>query len=136
MISQGCNAFPYNVMQTYQGPDRLLSSKSHVQTACESHDLNMDFCGFKQLHVTNSYAITKDYLLIAPLNFCCNCSNKLSHMFWLKYDESNSKRIVILSNMSKSRYDQEIPQSHTLDQSTALLERDTEHDKTSGRQLK
>ena len=31
--------------------------KSHVQTARESHDLNMDFCGFEQIRVTNSYAI-------------------------------------------------------------------------------
>ena len=48
-------------MQTNQGPDRLCQAKSHVQTACESHDLNMEFCGFKQLHVTNSYARIKVY---------------------------------------------------------------------------
>ena len=56
MISQGRNAFLCNVMQTNQGPDRLCQVQSHVQTAHESHDLNMDFCGFKQLCVTNSYA--------------------------------------------------------------------------------
>ena len=32
-----------------------------LKTACESHDLNMDFCGFKQLWVTNSYA--RKYIL-------------------------------------------------------------------------
>ena len=56
MISHGRKAFACNVMQTNQGPDRLCQVKSHVQTVCESHDLNMDFCGFKQLRLTNSYA--------------------------------------------------------------------------------
>ena len=55
MISQGRNAFPCNVMQNKLGRRKALSSQSHVQTARESHDLNMDFCGFKQLRVTNSY---------------------------------------------------------------------------------
>ena len=32
--------------------------KSHVQTACESYDLNLDFNGFKQLHGTNGYSKT------------------------------------------------------------------------------
>ena len=54
-FSQGCNTFLCNVMQTNQGPDMLCQAKSHVQTACESHDLKMDFCCFKQLPVTNSY---------------------------------------------------------------------------------
>ena len=56
MISQGCNAFLYNVIQTNEGPNRLRKVKSHVQTAHESHDLNIVICGFKQLRVTNSYA--------------------------------------------------------------------------------
>ena len=34
-------------MKTNQGPDRLCQAKSHVQTACESHDLNMDFLGLQ-----------------------------------------------------------------------------------------
>ena len=58
MISQGRKAFPRNVMQTNQGPVKALSSKTHVQTARESHDLNMGFCDFKQLRVTNSHART------------------------------------------------------------------------------
>ena len=33
---------------------RLWQVKKHVQTARESHDLNMDFRGFNQLHATNS----------------------------------------------------------------------------------
>ena len=56
MIRQCRNAFPCNVMQTNQLPDRLCQVKSHVNTARESHDLKMDCCGFKQLQVTNSYA--------------------------------------------------------------------------------
>ena len=51
MISQDRNAFPCNVMQTNQGPDKLCQAKSHVQTARESHDLNMDFAASKQLRV-------------------------------------------------------------------------------------
>ena len=66
MISQGHNAFPCNVMQTNQGPDRLCQVKSHVQTARESHDLNMVFSGFKQLCVTNSYARILDMLCHKP----------------------------------------------------------------------
>ena len=42
-------------MQIKKGPDRLCQVISHVQTAREYHDLNMDFCGFKQLRVTNFY---------------------------------------------------------------------------------
>ena len=61
MISQVRNAFPRYVMQTNQGPYRLCQVKSHVQTARESHDLNMDFCGFKQLRVTFAYARMDDY---------------------------------------------------------------------------
>ena len=41
IISEGRNAFLCYVMQTNQGPDRLCQLKSHAQTACESHDLNM-----------------------------------------------------------------------------------------------
>ena len=40
-------------MQTTQAHLIHSQVKIHVQTACESHDLNMDFCsfdnGFKQL---------------------------------------------------------------------------------------
>ena len=43
MISQCRNASPLNVMQTNQGPAQALSRKKHVQSARESHDLNMDF---------------------------------------------------------------------------------------------
>ena len=63
MTSHGRNAFPCNAMHTNQGPVYACSSKSHVQTARESHDLNTriswfehGFCGFKQLRVTNSHA--------------------------------------------------------------------------------
>ena len=41
-------------MQTNYGPVYALSSKNLVQTAHESYDLHMDFCGFKQLRVMNS----------------------------------------------------------------------------------
>ena len=34
---------------------------SHVQTARESHDLNMDFCGFQQLCIIP----TQEYMLIS-----------------------------------------------------------------------
>ena len=43
MISHGRNAFQCYVMLANQGPALAFSSKSHVQTARESHDLNMDF---------------------------------------------------------------------------------------------
>ena len=33
---------------------RLSQVETYVHTACESHDLNMDFCGFKQLLATIS----------------------------------------------------------------------------------
>ena len=58
MISQGGNAFPCNVMQANQGPDKLCQAKSH-ETACKSHDFNMDFATSNSSgvwHVTNSYA--------------------------------------------------------------------------------
>ena len=35
--------FPVNRHANKSGPRQALSSKSHVQTARESHDLNMDF---------------------------------------------------------------------------------------------
>ena len=50
MISHGRNALQCNVMHDNQGPVKAFSSKSHVQTARESHDLNMD------LAVSNSFA--------------------------------------------------------------------------------
>ena len=41
-------------MPNKSGPNlSFYKFKSHVQTARESHDLNMDFCGFKQLRITN-----------------------------------------------------------------------------------
>ena len=42
MIRPGRNFFQCNVMHANQGQFRLFSSKSHVHTARESHDLNMD----------------------------------------------------------------------------------------------
>ena len=56
MISQDRNASRVASMQANQGRDRLCQDKSHVQIARESHDLNMDFFGFKRLRVTNSNA--------------------------------------------------------------------------------
>ena len=45
----------YNVMQIMQGLFEVFSSQTHVQTARESPDLNMDFRSFdngcKQLYV-------------------------------------------------------------------------------------
>ena len=49
MISHGRNAFPCNVMHANQGPVQAFSSKSHVQKARESYDLNMDFAGSNSL---------------------------------------------------------------------------------------
>ena len=43
MISHGHNAFQCNVMHANQGPVKAFLSKSHVQTAPESHDLDIDF---------------------------------------------------------------------------------------------
>ena len=43
MISHGRNTFQCKVMHANQGPGKAFSSKSHVQTARESHDLIMDF---------------------------------------------------------------------------------------------
>ena len=43
MISHGRNAFQCEVMHANQGPVKAFSSKSHVQTARKSHDLNMGF---------------------------------------------------------------------------------------------
>ena len=82
MISQGGNTFPCNVMHTNQGLDRLFQAKSHVQTACESHDLNMDFCGFKQLLVTNSYArsIVSSSLIICGLVILLTWAEGLSQV--------------------------------------------------------
>ena len=55
MISHRHNAFQCNVMHANQGPVYAFSSKIHVQTARESHDLKMDFEASKQLRVTNSH---------------------------------------------------------------------------------
>ena len=43
MISHGLNAFKCYIMHANKGQVKAFSSKSHVQTARESHDLNMDF---------------------------------------------------------------------------------------------
>ena len=45
MIIHGRNTFQcyMYVMHANQGPVKAFLSKSHVQTARESHDLNMDF---------------------------------------------------------------------------------------------
>ena len=56
MISQDRNASRVASMQANQVRDRLCQAKSNFQTARESHELNMDFFGFKQLRVTISYA--------------------------------------------------------------------------------
>ena len=57
MINPDSNVFPSNVRQTNQGSFHYYQIKTHVQTACEPPDLNMEFCsfdnGFKQLSVTN-----------------------------------------------------------------------------------
>ena len=50
MISHDRNTFQCYVMHANQGPVEAFSSKSHVQTARESHDLNMDFAA------SNSFA--------------------------------------------------------------------------------
>ena len=64
MISQGCNAFRCNVMPNKPGPAKALTSLSHVRTASESRDLNMDYFGFKQLRVTNSF---QEYVFLQVL---------------------------------------------------------------------
>ena len=73
MISQGRNVFPCNVMQTNRVPEKLCQVKSHVQTAREPHDLNMDFCDFKQLCVADSYARISVFTQIwyVPNIVCC-----------------------------------------------------------------
>ena len=96
MIRQGHNPFPCNIMQTVRVKFRLCQVKSHVQTATESHDLNMDFYGFKKLHPTNSmqeytlklisgYLPLKRHLKFEAdnvLKFCCLSKkpNKANHL--------------------------------------------------------
>ena len=43
MNIHGRNSFECHAMHANQGPIKAFSSKSHIQTARESHDLNMDF---------------------------------------------------------------------------------------------
>ena len=44
IICQGRNAFMCNIMQTIQSSVKVsVKGKSHVHTARESHDMNMDF---------------------------------------------------------------------------------------------
>ena len=71
MISHGRKAYPCNIMQTNQSQFRLCQFKSHVQTACESHDLNIDFCDFKQLCATNPM---QEYKLYFPNKICISFS--------------------------------------------------------------
>ena len=57
MINPGYyNAFPVMSDKQIGAQFQYFQIKTHVQTACESHDLNMDFCafhnGYKQLWVT------------------------------------------------------------------------------------
>ena len=58
MISPGCNAFRLMSNKQIGANFKYCQIKTHVRTARESHDLNMDFRsfdnGFKQLRVTNS----------------------------------------------------------------------------------
>ena len=55
MICQGRNAFMCNIMQTIQSSVKVsVKGKSHVHTARESHDMNMDFYGFKHSCPKNS----------------------------------------------------------------------------------
>ena len=66
MISNGRNAFQRHVMHAYQGQVYAFSSKSHVQTGGESHDLNMDFAA------SNSFAYRipmQEYLFYPLVNF-------------------------------------------------------------------
>ena len=57
MISPGSNTFPCNVSQQIMAHFKHYQIKTHVETASESHYLNMDFRSFdnvfKQLCVTN-----------------------------------------------------------------------------------
>ena len=50
----------------------LCQVKNHVQIAHESHDLNIDFCGFKQLSAKNS-------MQLARMSYTHNKSS--SHIF-------------------------------------------------------
>ena len=57
MVNPGCNAFRVFSDKQIGAHFKYFQIKPHVQTARESHDLNMDFRsfdnGFKQLCVTN-----------------------------------------------------------------------------------
>ena len=57
MINPGCNAFCVTSDKQIEAHFKYCQIKTHVQTACESHDLYMDFRsfdnGFKQLCVAN-----------------------------------------------------------------------------------
>ena len=63
MVSPGCNVLPVLSDNKLGLILSIFKYKTHVQTARESHDLNMDFRsfdnGFKQLCVTNFYARMK-----------------------------------------------------------------------------
>ena len=111
MISQGYNAFACNIMQTNQGPDRLCQVKSHVQTACESYDLNMDFYGFKHLRVMNSYAkiLLQCVCTLVPLphgtmgwSLICDCGISWSYSLIL-YRGSYRSAHVLLNLLNKLR---------------------------------
>ena len=79
MISQGRNAFPCIVLQNNQGPDRLCQIKRHVQTARESHDLNV---GFKLRLQTAS----RDEFL---------CKNSGLQIFGERYDVHNNVAYIM-----------------------------------------
>ena len=76
MIGLCSSAFLCDVMQTVRVHFKNCQVKTHFQTACEHHDLNMDFClfdnGFKQLCITNSM---KNYNITVKMHvkelFCC-----------------------------------------------------------------
>ena len=57
MISPGCNAFRVLSDKQIGAHFKYFQIKTHVQNACESHDLNMEFHsfdnGFEKLCVTN-----------------------------------------------------------------------------------
>ena len=57
MISPGCNAFRVLSDKRIGAHFKYFQIKTHVQTACESHDLNKAFHSFHLTMASNSFAL-------------------------------------------------------------------------------
>ena len=73
MISLGCNAFCALSDKQIMAHFKYFQIKNHIQTACECHDLNMDFRSFdydfKQLNIQENIAFPGTQSLIFLVAF-------------------------------------------------------------------